>query len=286
MRLLPYAFSLLIAISPFLSMTHGLSFHRAALQPLVILWPFHISEEQQPDPEQTPDNFWEEALALGDNVYSYARQLLHEIPKALVEQVDKAKESMTEIVAATAEFREKIIDPDTFSQELTVVFSATFEQIKEMFPPPDQAPSHEQRKETIHGILELCEKHVVALGVKHGVDETSIHDFFERIGLQLEQIVLICADVIEQHPYIAEGLVFALTVLIIPEGWFLRPFVELLGFGPKGPRAMSAAAWAQSRFFGGAIPAGSWFSHLQRAGMKGWSWWRSIWEVIRKWFGF
>ncbi|KAJ7587456.1 hypothetical protein C8J56DRAFT_890379 [Mycena floridula] len=228
-----------------------------------------MSQEQQPDPEQTPEKFWKEALALGDNIFSNARKLLHDVPKAFVEQVNEAKETMTEIVAATVEFREKIKDPETFSQELVVLFNATFEQIKEMFPPPDQAPSHEQHKETIHSILELCEKQVVALGVKHGVDEASIHDFFGHIGPKLEQIVLICADLIEQHPHIAAGVVFSLLAIIIPEGWFLRPLVELLGFGLKGPVAGSAAAWAQSRFFGGAIPSGSWFSHLQHVGMKG-----------------
>ncbi|KAK7681796.1 hypothetical protein QCA50_015143 [Cerrena zonata] len=41
-----------------------------------------------------------------------------------------------------------------------------------------------------------------------------------------------------------------------------------LGFGSAGPVKGSIAAWAQNFFFGAAVPEGSWFSLLQRAGMS------------------
>lgn len=40
----------------------------------------------------------------------------------------------------------------------------------------------------------------------------------------------------------------------------------------------SAVAWAQRRFYGAYIPKGSWFSHLQRAGMTRWA--NPIWKAI------
>ncbi|KAF8128181.1 hypothetical protein EV363DRAFT_1400662 [Boletus edulis] len=57
--------------------------------------------------------------------------------------------------------------------------------------------------------------------------------------------------------------------------WILAPFLPLLGFGPLGPIKGSIAAWCQSYFWGAAVPAGSWFSWLQAAGMTmplKWAW--------------
>ena len=87
----------------------------------------------------------------------------------------------------------------------------------------------------------------------------------------------------EQHPFIFETLLFAGVGMLFPGSWFLRPLLSLFGFGPRGPvrgqsalhvslvnickldtSTGSAAAWAQSVFFG----AGSWFATLQRAAMK------------------
>ena len=42
----------------------------------------------------------------------------------------------------------------------------------------------------------------------------------------------------------------------------------------------SAVAWAQRRFYGGYIEKGSWFSHLQRAGMTAGRWTGPTWKTI------
>lgn len=91
----------------------------------------------------------------------------------------------------------------------------------------------------------------------------------------------------DNHPVLVETLLFSGAALLIPEAWFLRPFLSLFGFGPYGPMKGeslahlchsarvdsncyigSAAAWAQRRFWGAAVAEGSWFARLQAAGMK------------------
>jgi hypothetical protein len=89
-----------------------------------------------------------------------------------------------------------------------------------------------------------------------------------------------------QHPVFAEFLRVAATGLII-DIFVFRPFLRLVGFGPLGPirgekssptllispitsltsLTGSLAAYAQGYIFGAFVPAGSWFSLLQRAGM-------------------
>ena len=56
--------------------------------------------------------------------------------------------------------------------------------------------------------------------------------------------------------------------LLIPEIPIFRGILRLLGFGLRGPVKGSAAAWLQSRLWGGAVARGSWFAMLQKAGMK------------------
>ena len=101
----------------------------------------------------------------------------------------------------------------------------------------------------------------------------------------------------EQHPVLLETLLFSASIMLIPEAWLLRPLLSLFGFGPYGPvkgenvpvspgcansisdhccLTGSLASWSQRRFWGAAVAKGSWFAHLQSAGMKLGSPWKKI----------
>ncbi|KAH9228262.1 hypothetical protein K456DRAFT_57543 [Colletotrichum gloeosporioides 23] len=49
--------------------------------------------------------------------------------------------------------------------------------------------------------------------------------------------------------------------------WFLGPILAVIGFGALGPIGGSFAAWFQSVFYGGFVPAGGLFALLQSFAM-------------------
>lgn len=42
-------------------------------------------------------------------------------------------------------------------------------------------------------------------------------------------------DIVERHPKLLETMLFSGAGLLLPEVWFLRPFLSMFGFGPYGP---------------------------------------------------
>ncbi|EKM51195.1 uncharacterized protein PHACADRAFT_263206 [Phanerochaete carnosa HHB-10118-sp] len=92
---------------------------------------------------------------------------------------------------------------------------------------------------------------------------------FDKLVPCIEKLVVVTGDLAEQHPILLDTLLFSATAMLIPESWILRPLLSLFGFGPFGPVKGSSAAWAQRTFWGAAVKKNSWFSALQRAGMKG-----------------
>ncbi|CCM02530.1 uncharacterized protein FIBRA_04632 [Fibroporia radiculosa] len=143
-----------------------------------------------------------------------------------------------------------------------------FDELKAEFPPPDHAPSHEERAGNITAVLKRAEDVIVRFSVARGVDEAHLRAHLDGLLPHVAVILVTTGDLAEQHPILLETLIISSTLLIVPESWFLRPVLGLFGFGPAGPVKGSAAAWAQRRFYGAVVTKGSWFAHLQRAGMK------------------
>ncbi|TCD70372.1 hypothetical protein EIP91_003724 [Steccherinum ochraceum] len=155
-------------------------------------------------------------------------------------------------------------------KELEEALRLILEEMQREFPPTQDAPGHEQRKTMIHTALSRAEVSVVALSVNYGMDEDEVREKFESVSFYLEELAVITGDFGQQHPELLGTLAFVAVAMIVPEGWFARLLLSFAGFGPLGPTKGSLAAWMQSRFFGAIIPAGSWFSHLQRAAMAKW----------------
>lgn len=80
--------------------------------------------------------------------------------------------------------------------------------------------------------------------------------------------MVLTGDLAEQHPEMLVTVLISGVLLVLPEGFILRPILGLFGFGPYSPVKGSSAAWAQKRFFGAVVPARSWFAALQSLGMK------------------
>ncbi|OCH91521.1 hypothetical protein OBBRIDRAFT_834175 [Obba rivulosa] len=232
----------------------------------------------------TQPDFWERAIALGNRVQEYVEQELDQQAKLLgiSGKIETFKLAVREVITSAEDMKAEKL----------------FEQLKEEFPPPDCAPNHEERLEKITSVMNRTTEILLRLGVKHGMDEETWRARLDKLqdhaitllvltGKKPPSIVvddveteyISTGDLAEQLPVLLQILLFAGTILILPESSFLRPLLSVFGFGPSGPIRGSSAAWAQRTFFGAAVKEGSWFSHLQRAGMTTGSpssWWKTI----------
>lgn len=153
------------------------------------------------------------------------------------------------------------------SEEISRALDAVVERIKAEFPPLDRAPTHEERLHMANTVIMHAIPAVKDVLVKFGVDEEQAQIALEHIGRLSVQMVVITGDVREQHPVLFATVITAAVIAAIPEGWLLRWWLDLLGFGARGPVKNSAASWMQRNFYGAVVEENSWFSALERAGM-------------------
>ncbi|EED83178.1 predicted protein [Postia placenta Mad-698-R] len=212
-------------------------------------------------------DFWERAAQLGDLARKYAESHISQVQSTYPhEGVGTIKDAISQMVSCATGFKALIIKQtslrtardtsnsetvsDDVSSEALVddivdkvdkILAELLEELSVAFPPPDHAAHHAEREIQVSKIL---------------------------------------GDIAEQHPDLVEILLITAVFMIIPEGWILRPVARLFGIGPYGPVKGSTAAWAQRTFYGAEVKAGSWFAHLQRAGMKPM---KPIADTIMKW---
>ncbi|KAH9921756.1 uncharacterized protein B0H18DRAFT_1019927 [Fomitopsis serialis] len=207
---------------------------------------------------------------LGHHAQDYAASLIHEavqeVDATVVAQLRHFQYVIQVVVSDTEHLKEVIAQAgdkpfDEIQHGIEKVFADLLEELKE--------------QGNVSLVIRKAEEAFIRLGVQHGVPENQLRTHLDLIVKHVEDIVVTVGDLAEQHPILLETLIVSGIMLIIPESWFLRPLFGLFGMSTEGPVAGSAAAWAQGRFYGAYIPKGSWFSHLQRAGMKGASRW--IW---------
>lgn len=78
-------------------------------------------------------------------------------------------------VQAEIELHHKEGVPDgAFSKDLETVFTAIAGVLQELFPPPDQATQHNERKGDVRVFLDKVGDIVVDFGVKHGANEPAL----------------------------------------------------------------------------------------------------------------
>ncbi|PCH36329.1 hypothetical protein WOLCODRAFT_166848 [Wolfiporia cocos MD-104 SS10] len=253
-------------------------------------------ETNDEDTNIDPDNFWRRATELGERAQRYAEHLANEAVKDIPEvanQFRNIKDTVASVITITSEFKDEMSSNaevhqenlEDFSEGLSRILDELFERLKDEFPPPDHAPSHEERQEKVSIVFSRVEEAIVHFAGERGMSEERVREFMDRIRPHIEDLIVTIGDLVEQHPVLLETLLIAGTFMLIPEGWFLRPLLRLFGFGPEGPIKGSVAAWSQRVFYGARVPTGSWFSHLQRAGMIAWEpikrgWWAIIGGII------
>ncbi|KAG2743938.1 hypothetical protein P692DRAFT_20784477 [Suillus brevipes Sb2] len=183
--------------------------------------------------------------------------------KKYVNDVASAATSLRDVVKGATEQRG--ISFDSVLEEFQNTFRALIEELKEQFPPPEEAPGHEKRTLVINAVLNRMEGTFLRIAIKHGANEEVLKNHTSSLMASVLYIVVTIIDLFEQHPELA------LTLLRIATGIFTQEFLfaalRIFGFAALGPTKGSAAAWLQAWLFGPAVPKGSWFSVLQRIPM-------------------
>lgn len=238
-------------------------------------------------PHMGESDFWNDVIDLGPNIQRFTDKLFHHATELYPsEKITEFRQSVgnvtstaTALVLAAVEQSGRPLDVSIL-EELGDIFSVLFGDLTEMFPPSEETPGHENRTVMINTVLGRVEESFLQLAIKYGGDEEHLKSYCTALKSDVQYIVVIIGDLAEQHPDLANALLFAAITPLLPgiaaallpgiEGsWLLRQVLRIIGFGPLGPMKGRAAAWLQRWLFGPIIPKGSWFSALQRLAMLG-----------------
>lgn len=154
------------------------------------------------------------------------------------------------------------------SKDLGNTFRVLFEELKEQFPPPDEAPGHEQRMNVINTALDRVEECFLQVVGKLGVSKELLTSLTGTLKSGIKHVVVTIGDVSEQHPHLVWALSGIVISMLFAEGLLLA-ILRIVGFGPLGPMKGGIAAWLQGWLFGPAVPKGGWFAMFQRLAMIG-----------------
>ncbi|KAH9931403.1 uncharacterized protein B0H18DRAFT_952623 [Fomitopsis serialis] len=109
--------------------------------------------------------------------------------------VDKAHNGMN-IVSNTEDLKELIAQTankpfDEIQRDIEKVFEDLLEELKEQFPPHDQAPNHAERRGNVSLVVRKAEEAFIKLGVQYGMPEKQLRKHLDPIMKHVEDIVVI-----------------------------------------------------------------------------------------------
>ncbi|KAG2344955.1 hypothetical protein BDR05DRAFT_960922 [Suillus weaverae] len=238
----------------------------------------------------TGESFWDKIIELGPNIKEYADELFHHAVELYPsEKLTEFRESMVNVTSTATTLRKVCSEAAKDSgvsihsviEEHGDIFIVLFEELIEMFPPPEEAPGHDNRTIMINTALDRFEEGFLQVATKLGVSEELLKSHSNSLKFVVQHVAVTLGDLVEQHPDIANTLLIVAIAELLPlllseigigtllEGWLLRPLLRMFGFGPQGPIKGGIAAWLQRWIFGSTIPEGSWFAVLQHLAMIG-----------------
>ncbi|OJA12005.1 hypothetical protein AZE42_10139 [Rhizopogon vesiculosus] len=78
-----------------------------------------------------------------------------------------------------------------FKENLRHIFHAAFEELKVQFPPPEEAPGHENRTIMISAMLDRTEEGFIQFPIKHGVSEEPLKCHFSSLKFHVQHVLVI-----------------------------------------------------------------------------------------------
>lgn len=162
-------------------------------------------------PDTLPSDFWEQAKQLGDKVYTYANQRINEIKtdRAVATRIDDIQKTYASLLEAGVALSAEVtalehvqgsdVNANGLIEDMEKVLGELFEKLKSEFPPPDQAPSHQQRKESIHKALGYVEETLVTFLEQRGMSEEAIRAQLDKLLPLLEGVMIMIGNLFEQR---------------------------------------------------------------------------------------
>ncbi|KAI0080566.1 hypothetical protein K474DRAFT_1704634 [Panus rudis PR-1116 ss-1] len=177
------------------------------------------------------------------NKAAVAREAFEDVKTVLIAVAESAGE-----IEATIRKHAEGKSTDGLAHEMSGALSPVREELQRLFPPPETAPSHEERKQVVSSTLNSVENALVELGLKFNVDGEQMRSLARGLCSHLEELIVLIGDLSEQHPNLRSILISCVTSFISTRmsGWLLRPALNTFGFdsaaleGPFASRARSA----------------------------------------------
>ncbi|KAG0694432.1 hypothetical protein DFH29DRAFT_838566 [Suillus ampliporus] len=224
-------------------------------------------------------NVWDKITELGPDIQGYPEKLYHHAMEVYPsEKISEFRESVDSVASTATTLHQAFkgaaeqrgIPLDSVSEELGNMFRALFEELQEQFPPPGEAPSHENRMVMITTVLDRIEESFLQFIINRGMSEEPLRSHSNSLKSGVQHILVTIGNSYEEHPKFAWILWCILILVVMLFAWrILLSAPCIFGFGPLGPIKGTLAAWLQAWLFGPAVPAGGWFAMLQRLAMKG-----------------
>lgn len=233
-------------------------------------------------------SFLDKIVELGPNIKEYADELSR---KAMAlypsKKLMEFRESMVNVTNVATALRKVCsgaaedsgVSLHSVMEEYGDIFAVLFKDLMEMFPPPGEAPGHDNRTIVVNAILNRFEEGFLQVATKLEVSEERSKSHLSSLKFVVQDVAVTIGDLVEQHPDITKTLLLIAIAELSPlllfeigallKGWLFRLFLRIFGLGPQGLIKGGIAAWLQRWLFGAAIPKGSWFSVLQRLAMIG-----------------
>lgn len=123
----------------------------------------------------------------------------------ILDKVEELRSTFLDIVATAAEFREHMAELtqrgmtlEDISNKLGAAFDKVLAHMKRTFPPPDQAPSHEERAAMVATMLEQVEQALRRFATQHGMSQEATDKMLATFE-QLRPKVTLLAVVVGAH---------------------------------------------------------------------------------------
>lgn len=152
---------------------------------------------------------------------------------------DRLQEIITD-VASNAPIHESLKStglslPD-IADALSAAYNVVVQQLEAAFPPPDEAPGHEERQAAMNYSMALIGNATVGLLVDTlHLPAEQTRQQWDSLSAAINHGLVTVADLVEQHPQLVITAVGLILVELDVASFLLRPLIRLSGFGPLGP---------------------------------------------------
>ncbi|KAG1785917.1 uncharacterized protein HD556DRAFT_1418814 [Suillus plorans] len=113
------------------------------------------------------------------------------------------------------------------SEYLGNAFSVVFEGLGGRFPPPGEAPGHEERMATTNAVFDRVEEYSLQVVGELGVSNRRLQSLTGSLKSGVKHVVTI-GDFMEQHTYLAQLPGIAISIMVLLSQGFLAMILQIV----------------------------------------------------------